>query len=234
MAKKAENGNSTSDARWWFLNPELARLAADERRFFAAWTHDEEAAEDLLLDSLARRSIAWYAELEFEMRDLGLQMPAGSPIPGLPISYAAVWLGFWVDPSCLGINWKASSAIYTGPTLLLRRNSDGREYVFFDSRTPVRIIARLIRFRHEDGVRQLCARGLMPRSDLPVPRPPPEKPPGVSTKAWVTSKAQWLKRNGEIPDAITKTAFARALAGENWKYVRNNLEEWSLWPVSVI
>jgi hypothetical protein len=150
--------NSTID-QWWFFNPELARLAADERRFFAEWTRSEKAAEELLVDCLARRSIAWYAELEFELCDLGLRMPTGSPIE-LPISYAAVWLGFWVDPSRLSIDWEASSAIYTGPTMLLHKNSDG--YVFFDSRTPIRIAARLIRFRHEDSVRRLRALGLMP------------------------------------------------------------------------
>ena len=86
-----------------------------------------------------------------------------------------------------------------------------------------------------------------PKSESPPSEPPPppqqaaaeeiqEKPPGVSTKAWVTRKAQRLKRDGEIPDAINKTAFARALAGKSvsWRYVRNHLEEWSLWPISAI
>jgi|AmaraimetFIIA100_FD_contig_41_8252913_length_704_multi_4_in_0_out_0_2 hypothetical protein len=59
----------------------------------------------------------------------------------------------------------------------------------------------------------------------------------VSTKTRIINEAQRMKQAGEIPEGITKTAFATQLAskaGVTPKYVRNNLASWDLWPISVI
>jgi hypothetical protein len=58
-----------------------------------------------------------------------------------------------------------------------------------------------------------------------------------SAKELITAEAKRMKRDGEIPEGILKTHFAKALAdkaGVTKKYVSNNLEAWSLWPVSSI
>jgi hypothetical protein len=76
---------------------------------------------------------------------------------------------------------------------------------------------------------------------FPADQPPAqevsqERPAGVSVKAWVTDKAQQLKRNGRIPTGILKTAFARMLAGDSadYKYINKRLKEWGLWPITAI
>jgi hypothetical protein len=59
----------------------------------------------------------------------------------------------------------------------------------------------------------------------------------ASAKTLIEDEAKRMKRDGEIPEGILKTDFAKALAskaGVTPKYVRNNLKAWGLWPVSGI
>jgi hypothetical protein len=57
------------------------------------------------------------------------------------------------------------------------------------------------------------------------------------TKTRIANEARRMKREGEIPNGILKTAFATTLASKasvTMKYVRNHLTEWGLWPISDI
>ena len=60
----------------------------------------------------------------------------------------------------------------------------------------------------------------------------------TSTKALIEDEARRMKQCGEIPEGVgAKTRFAKLLAGKagvTWKYVRNNLTGWGLWPASDI
>jgi hypothetical protein len=61
--------------------------------------------------------------------------------------------------------------------------------------------------------------------------------PVAPAKPSIIAEAKRMKRDGEIPEGIKKTSFAKALAdkfGVTPKYVSNNLEDWGLWPVSDI
>jgi hypothetical protein len=57
-------------------------------------------------------------------------------------------------------------------------------------------------------------------------------------KTLIGDEAKRMKRDGEIREDILKTHFAKALASKagvsSWRYVRNNLKAWGLWPVSDI
>jgi hypothetical protein len=72
----------------------------------------------------------------------------------------------------------------------------------------------------------------------------------IATKVWVIAEAERLKRLDKISDGITMTDFAKRLADNladeaktnhsisvrvvGWKYIRNHLREWDIWPVSAI
>lgn len=72
----------------------------------------------------------------------------------------------------------------------------------------------------------------------------------ITAKKWITAEAERLKRSGLIPADISKTDFAKclatnmALAAERdhlilirpvrWKYIRNHLSKWGLWPPGII
>jgi len=59
----------------------------------------------------------------------------------------------------------------------------------------------------------------------------------ISTKTRIINEARRMKQASEIPEGVTKTQFSTRLAskaGVTGKYVRNNLANWGLWPVSGI
>jgi hypothetical protein len=86
----------------------------------------------------------------------------------------------------------------------------------------------------------------------PTVFPPAAEPEvrSIATKEWVIAEAERLKRLDKIPDGIGKTAFAKQLANNlaaeartnrsisvrvvGWKYLRNYLQAWGLWPISAI
>jgi hypothetical protein len=70
----------------------------------------------------------------------------------------------------------------------------------------------------------------------------------ATSKGWIVEKARRMKRAGEIPDGIRKTDFAKLLEEQmkkavstgkvkksvSWRYIKNRLEDWDLWPISSI
>jgi len=86
----------------------------------------------------------------------------------------------------------------------------------------------------------------------PAVFPPAAEPEvrSIATKKWISAEAERLKRLDKIPDGISMTAFAQQLANNledeartnrlisvrvvSWKYLRNYLRDWGLWPISAI
>ena len=70
----------------------------------------------------------------------------------------------------------------------------------------------------------------------------------TATKTWITNEAQQMKEVGEIPAGIKITHFAQQLEkrmakanrndpsirGVSWRYIKNELPGWGLWPISQI
>jgi hypothetical protein len=66
----------------------------------------------------------------------------------------------------------------------------------------------------------------------------------TATKTWITDEAQRMKAAGEIPAEIKITPFAKLLADRmaadpsihavTWRYIKNELPIWDLWPISKI
>jgi hypothetical protein len=70
----------------------------------------------------------------------------------------------------------------------------------------------------------------------------------TATNKWVTDEAQRMKAADEIPTEIKITHFAQQLAGRmaaaacndpsirpvTWRYIKNELPSWDLWPISKI
>src|SRR5262249_26829638 len=80
-----------------------------------------------------------------------------------------------------------------------------------------------------------------------ISEPPPTK--RWKTKPWITNAAKQMKKDSQIPANIGISDFARKLAGRmreaaktdssihrpvSWKYIKNHLSEWDLWPVAKI
>jgi hypothetical protein len=236
--------NTTSDDPRWFFNPEVGRLASRELAFVAEWVGHERAAKKFLRDLLTDGRLPWHAEIVI------------TDDPKTPhelwTSLGAVRRAFWDIRDYPAIDWEASSAIYTGPAMRLVRKPDGSKHVEFDCRVQVSIAVDFIRFHHPTVVHELQIRGLMPRDESePTEQLPASEPPvpqeelslqqgaegKILAKVWVTAKAQQMARCGEIPEGISKTKFAKLLAGDAtiaWRYIRNHLEDWGLWPPSAI
>jgi hypothetical protein len=82
------------------------------------------------------------------------------------------------------------------------------------------------------------------RAALPATDPP--KP--SSTIVWITAEARQLKADGEITKSMSKTELAKLLAQRSqgpakvgklkkpltFRYIRNQLVSWGLWPISSI
>jgi hypothetical protein len=84
------------------------------------------------------------------------------------------------------------------------------------------------------------------RSPAALEGNPPKR---VNTKEWIVAEAKRLKKANEIPKDITRpTGFAKLLedrmgtAAETnksirpvgWRYIKNHLSEWGLWPIEAI
>jgi hypothetical protein len=175
MAQKAKATSTTSDDPWWFLNPEIGRLAKPELVFVTQWTWHEKAAKEFLWDGAGGGRIRWYAEIEIFENN-----PVFKTCAGLLTFNTAVNQGLW-HHNYFTMDWEASRGIYAGPAILLVQNPECPEQssVFYDGRASVRIVARLMRFHHGDAMRELCRRGLMPAAKSPPPaeQPAPEAGP---------------------------------------------------------
>jgi hypothetical protein len=87
---------------------------------------------------------------------------------------------------------------------------------------------------------------------LPASQPAPEDKANpdshTPTSEWVLNEAVRMKREGEIPEGISETDFAKLLAPNmhqaaktdtslrpvKWQHIRNNLRSWGAWPISSI
>lgn len=89
---------------------------------------------------------------------------------------------------------------------------------------------------------------------VPVPSTPKQATTPVPLNTfthsgrWIVAEARRMQAAAEIPDNITKTTFARALAERmqkafeadrsirpmKWRSIRNQLEPWGLWPIASI
>ena len=145
--------HSTPPDPWWFLNPEVGRLAKPELVFVMQWLWHEKPAKEFLWDGAAGGRIRWHAEIEILEDD-----PVFKTRAGLLTFNTAVNRGLW-HPDYFSMDWGASEGVYTGPAILLGRNPEcpEPEGVFYDGRASVRITARLMRFHHGDVVRELAA-----------------------------------------------------------------------------
>jgi hypothetical protein len=166
MASKASRDPITPEP-FWFLNPQLGRLAVLERRFVAQWIHDDGAAADWIQQLLAFDWLPWHAGVEIDYLD-----PRTGPItlPGTVLRW------FWRTSYCTPIDWNSSSSIYVGPSILTGKDPDGFEYPITDDRARVRIKLHLIRFYHPVLMFRLRSDGLMPWSEEPAAEPPAEPP----------------------------------------------------------
>jgi len=189
--------HSTPPDPWWFLNPEVGRLAKPELVFVMQWLWHEKPAKEFLWDGAAGGRIRWHAEIEILEDD-----PVFKTRAGLLTFNTAVNRGLW-HPDYFSMDWGASEGVYTGPAILLGRNPEcpEPEGVFYDGRASVRITARLMRFHHGDVVRELCRRGLMPRPPVPPPSPATQEP---SPSIPVTTEELQEERSAE--DAIPPSA----------------------------
>jgi hypothetical protein len=163
MASKASSDPITPEP-FWFLNPQLGRLAVLERRFVAQWIHDDGAAADWIQNLLTSGWLPWHAGVEIDYLDVRT-----GPITTLP---GTVLRWFWQIRHCTPIEWNSSSTIYVGPSILMGKDPDGFEYPITDSRSRVRIKLHLIRFYHPILVFRLRSDGLMPWSEEPAAEPP--------------------------------------------------------------
>jgi hypothetical protein len=103
-----------------------------------------------------------------------------------------------------------------------------------------------------EDVQQLLPEDVL--ATLAERRPNTQEEPAVVRRMpamqWIAREAWRLKRIDAMPDDISKTEFAKLLADNmeraatydlsisitpiTWKYIRNHLSEWALWPIPVI
>jgi hypothetical protein len=173
VGKKASDDPITPEP-FWFLNPQLGRLAVLERRFVAQWIHDDKAAEKWLQRELVAGRLPWHAGVEIDYLDV---RTGPITLPGTVLRW------FWQTRHCTPIDWSSSSTIYVGPSILTGKDPDGFEYPITDGRSRVRIELVLIRFYHPTVVRGLCLEGLMPWLEESPAEPPEEGVKSDETKS---------------------------------------------------
>jgi hypothetical protein len=80
------------------------------------------------------------------------------------------------------------------------------------------------------------------------PKAKPKSTAGSATKNWIVAEAKRLKAAGEVNEGTRITDFARLLADRmdkahetdesispvGWRYIKNALPNWGLWPVTSI
>ena len=169
MASKASDDPITPEP-FWFLDPQLHRLASVELRFVAQWTDHEKPAQEWIRELLALDWLPWWADIEVEELDDIRTVTRANRMT--LVGSVRRWL--WSKRDYPPIEWVTSSSIYIGPSILVGRDPDGFEFPVYDGRGRVRIDVQRIRFHHGFTVRRLCQQGFMPWP--PEPSQPPTKP----------------------------------------------------------
>jgi hypothetical protein len=186
VGNKASDDPSTPEP-FWFLNPQLHRLASVELRFVTQWMDHEKPAQEWIRELLALDWLPWWADIEVEeLDDIRTVIRANRMTL---VGSVRRWL--WSKRDYPPIEWETSSSIYIGPSILMGKDPDGFEYPVYDGRGRVRIDIQRIRFHHGFTMRRLCQQGFMPW--------PPElsQPP---TKPIVEGNAEPAEMKGEVPD----------------------------------
>jgi hypothetical protein len=211
MASKASRDPITPEP-FWFLNPQLGRLAILEHRFVTQWIHDDGAAADWIQDLLTRGWLPWHAGVEIdELDDAQTVIRANRmTLPG------AVLRWFWQTRDCTPITWNSSSTIYVGPSILTGKDPDGVEYPITDGRGRVRIKLHLIRFYHPVLVFRLRSDGLMPWPEKSPAELPAE---GVKSNDAELNPTKYGMPVLDFPDYKAIQAFVIKTWGLKWRDV---------------
>ena len=187
------SGDPITPEPFWFLNPQLHRLASVELRFVAQWTDHEKPAQDWIRELLVRDWLPWWADIEVEeLDDIQTVVRANRMTLVGPVRR---WL--WWKHDYPPIEWETSSSIYIGPSILVGKDPDGFEYPVFDGRGRVRIKSSRIRFHHGFTVRRLCQDGLMPWPSEPVVAPAVAAPTTTTTTTTTTIAPATSQENPE-------------------------------------
>jgi hypothetical protein len=188
MASKASDDPITPEP-FWFLDPQLHRLASVELRFVTQWMDHEKPAQDWIREELAHGWLPWWADIEVkELDDIRTVVRANRMTF---VGSVRRWL-FQNNRDYPPIEWATSSSIYIGPSILVGRDPDGFEFPVYDSRGRVHIDIQRIRFHHGFTVRRLCQQGFMP-----WPEEPPTEPLKEGTKSDETESNE---TKDEVPD----------------------------------
>ena len=108
-----------------------------------------------------------------------------------------------------------------------------------------------INWEENSAIGSACAYGIeVAREDVLalLPEEPGEPEEPATAKVWIVEEARQMKRDGKIPKGINKTDFAQLIeermikavrAGTvkkavGWPYIKNQLSDWGLWPISSI
>jgi hypothetical protein len=219
VGKKASDDPITPEP-FWFLDPQLGRLAILERRFVTQWIHDDKAAEDWLQRELVAGRLPWHAGAEIDYLDV---RTGPTTLPGTVLRW------FWQTRHCTPINWKTSGTIYVGPSILTGEDPDGVKYPITDGHSRVRIELVLIRFYHPAVVRGLCLDGLMPWPEEPSPKLPEEGAKSDETESNETkdeapgdAESEHVKYGMPAPKSPEQTAiqaFVINKYGSKWRTV---------------
>ena len=193
MGNKASDDPITPEP-FWFLDPQLHRLASVELRFVAQWTDHEKPAQEWIRELLALDWLPWWADIEVEELDDIRTVTRANRMT--LVGSVRRWL--WSKRDYPPIEWETSSSIYIGPSILIGKDPEGFEYPVFDSRGRVRIKASRIRFHHGFTVRRLCQEGLMPWPSEPSSSS--EEPPPTETVVAEAAKSDKMESKDEAPD----------------------------------
>jgi hypothetical protein len=191
----------TTPEPFWFLNPQLHRLASVELRFVTQWMDHEKPAQDWIREQLAFGWLPWWADIEVkELDDIRTVVRANRMTF---VGSVRRWL-FQNNRHAPPIEWATSSTVYIGPSILVGKDPDGFEFPVFDGRGRVHIDVQRIRFHHGFIVRRLCQEGYMRWPEEPLAEPPTE-PPKEGTKSdeptgWQAERALRVMRVLYPPD----------------------------------
>ena len=206
MASKASRDPITPEP-FWFLNPQLGRLAILEHRFVTQWIHDDGAAADWIQNLLISGWLPWHAGVEIDYLDIRT-----GPITTLP---GTVLRWFWQIRHCTPIEWNSSSTIYVGPSILTGKDPDGFEYPITDGRSRVRIKLSLIRFYHPVLEYRLRSAGLMPwpaPESKFVPSSAPMAPPAAQEASPPQFSTASIPASSEAPETTPEATPEERIA----------------------
>lgn len=157
---------------------------------------------------------------------------------------------YWPDDPDLAALWKKLSGKLSNPQIqYVRCEESWVEFHINNVRRTIYPIQVGL-----EGVWRLLPKDVRARLAERQEEPAKEEPRRILSVDWITAEAKQLKRTGKVPADIergghgAKKEFARLLATNmikaaktdrsihpvTWKYIRNHLLAWRLWPISVI